>query len=221
MAGPRIGHLLIRYGKITEEQLAKALERQKEKGGTLGSNLVELGVITDNDMNMALAAQLGFKPVDIDIEELDPEVVELIPADISMKFKTVAIEKIGNNLTVAITDPTNNFALDTIKMITGLKIDARICSESQITKVIEKFFDVSDSFSDVMKDIDAEDLEVVEEHEDEDTIGTDVNVDDAPLVRLVNSLLVDAVKRKASDIHIEPFERQMRVRFRIDGTLIP
>ena len=220
MAGPRIGLLLIRAGKITEENLKKALERQKESGGNIGANLVELGVIAESDMNLALAAQLGFKSVDIDIEELDPEVVELIPAEISMKFKAVAIAKIGNNLTVAITDPTNTFALDTIKMITGLKIDARICSESQIAKVLEKFFDVSDSFSDVMKDIDAEDLEVVEEHEDEDASGTEVNVDDAPLVRLVNSLLVDAVKRKASDIHIEPFERQMRVRFRIDGTLI-
>ena len=220
MAGPRIGNLLIREKKITEEQLEEALKKQKESGGSVGAHLIEMGFISETEMNMALARQLGVKAIELNIEELDPEVVNLIPAEVAFKFKVIAIDKDGKTLKVATADPTNTFAFDSVKLITGLKVVAMIAPDSSIRKAIDKFYDMGDSFSEVMKDFDADDFEVIEETEDEDDLGTEVNVDDAPLVRLVNSLLVDAVKRSASDIHIEPFERQIRVRFRIDGTLI-
>lgn len=216
MAGARIGNLLVKDRKITVEQLEAALKRQREKGGNLGGNLIELGYVNERDLTETLGKQLGVQPVDLRLDELDEDVVNIIPAEVAVKFQVVAFERQGKLLKVAIADPTNTFALDSIKLITGCKVDPYIAPDSAIRHVIDKIYKTTEELSSILDDIDTEEFEVVEERE-EDVTG--VNVDDAPLVRLVNSLLVDAVKRGASDIHIEPFEKHVRVRFRIDGTL--
>lgn len=216
MAGARLGNLLVKDRKINVEQLEEGLKRQRDKGGNLGSNLIELGYVKESDLIEVLAKQLGVNSVNLVLDELDEDVVTVIPAEVAMKFNAVAFEKNGKILKVAIADPTNNFALDAIKLITGCKIEPFIATESAIHNIIEKIYHTTNNLSNILEDFEGEELEVVEEHEDDvETIDTD----DAPLVRLVNSLLVDAVKRGVSDIHIEPFEKEVRVRFRLDGVL--
>ncbi len=217
MAGARIGNILVRDKKITVEQLEIALKHQREKGGNLGGNLIELGFLSEQDLTESLAKQLGVQRVELKLDEIREDVVNLIPAEVAIKFQVVAFEKEGKLLKVAIADPTNTFALDSIKLITGCKIEAFIASESGIRTIIDKIYKTTEEISSILDDFEGDEIEVVEEKDDE---VTGVNADDAPLVRLVNSLLVDAVKRGASDIHIEPFEKHVRVRFRQDGVLI-
>jgi len=216
MANAKIGNLLVKDRKISVEQLEEALKRQREKGGNLGTNLIDLGFIEESELIEVLAKQLGVSSVELNIDEIDEDIVNLIPAEVALKFNVVAFEKNGKIMKVAIPDPTNSFALDSIKLITGCKIEPYIASESSIKAIIDKIYNTTDELEGILDEFDGEDLEVLEETEDDvETIDTD----DAPLVRLVNSLLVDAVKRGVSDIHIEPFEKQVRVRFRIDGVL--
>ncbi len=216
MAGARIGNLLVKDKKINVEQLEEALKRQREKGGNLGSNLIDLGYLGEEDLSEVLAKQLGLKTVELSTDDIDEDLVNLIPAEVAIKFNVVAFEKLGRSLKVAIADPTNSFALDSIKLITGCKIEPYIATEKSIHKIIEKVYNTTEEMSSILNDFDTDDLEVVEETEEN---VEHVDTDDAPLVRLVNSLLVDAVKRGASDIHIEPFEKDVRVRFRVDGVL--
>ncbi len=217
MAGARIGNLLVKENKITVEQLEEALKRQRDNGGNLGGNLIELGYLSEVELTQTLAKQLGVKTIDLKIEELDEDVVNIIPAEVALKFNVIVFEKVGNMLKVAINDPTNSFALDSIKLVTGCKIEPYIATGSSIRNLINKIYKTTEEVSSILDDFnEAGDIEVVEETEED--VGT-VNTDDAPLVRLVNSILVDAVRKGVSDIHIEPFEKQVRVRFRLDGAL--
>ena len=213
---PRIGNLLVKNNKISVEQLEEALIKQREKGGNLGTHLIELGFVSEEEFTEALAKQLGVENIDLSSEEPDEDVVNLIPAEVALKFNILAFEKVGKTLKVAISDPTNTFALDSIKLITGCKIEPYISSESSIRTIVNKLYKTTEEVSSILDDFEGGDLEVVEETEED--VGA-INTDDAPLVRLVNSILVDAVRKGVSDIHIEPFEKQVRVRFRLDGTL--
>jgi len=217
MADMRIGNLLVKDEKISVEQLELALKRQREKGGNLGVNLIELGYVKEEDLYGALAKQLGVKTANLEDADIDEDIVNIIPAEVAVKFCVLAFEKTGKVLKVAIADPTNTFALDSIKLITGCKIEPYIATESSIRAIIDLIYKKSTDISSILDDFDSGDLEVVEE-QDDDVAG--LSADDAPLVRLVNSLLVDAVKRGVSDIHIEPFDKEVRVRFRLDGALI-
>ncbi|MFC1485442.1 type IV-A pilus assembly ATPase PilB [Candidatus Latescibacterota bacterium] len=217
MAVARIGNLLVKNKSISLEQLEEALKRQRERGGNLGGNLIDLGFVDEEQLTDALAAQLGVKKISLKIEDIDEVTANLIPAEVALKFNVVVFEKVGKLLKVAIADPTNAFALDSIKLVTGCKIESYIATESSIKALISKIYKTTEEMSTILDDFaEADDLEVVEETEDD--VGQ-INTDDAPLVRLVNSLLVDAVRKGASDIHIEPFEKQVRVRFRVDGSL--
>jgi len=213
---PRIGNLLVKNKKISVEQLEEALKKQRDQGGNIGKHLVELGYVSENELTEALSAQLGVKLADLSVEELDESVVNLIPAEVALKFNVIAFGKIGKLLKVAISDPMNTFAIDSIKLITGCKIEPYISSDNSIRSLINKFYKTSEEVSAILDDFEGSDIEVVEETEDDVSA---INTDDAPLVRLVNSILVDAVRKGASDIHIEPFEKQVRVRFRVDGVL--
>jgi type IV pilus assembly protein PilB len=217
MAVARIGNLLVKNKTISLEQLEEALKRQRERGGNLGGNLIELGYVSEEQLTDALAAQLGVKKVELRADEIDEDVANLIPAEVALKFNVVVFEKIGKSLKVAIVDPTNSFALDSIKLVTGCKIEPYIATEGSIKSIITKVYKTTEEMSSILDDFaESSDLEVVEETEED---VSQINTDDAPLVRLVNSLLVDAVRKGASDIHIEPFEKQVRVRFRMDGAL--
>lgn len=222
----KLGQMLLKAGAISQEQLESALEKQRSEGGSLGSNLVKMEMITDEQILNYVGKQLNVEVIiALNGEELNGSVVKIIPADVAKKFNVVAIKKAGNTLTVAAADPTNIFVLDSIKFVTGFNVKPVIASESSIKAAIEHHYANGDeqaleAMDDILKDFEGEELEVLEEEDEPDSDVLEAAVSDAPLVRLVDSIIVDAIRRGASDIHIEPYERAIRVRYRIDGTLV-
>ncbi|RKZ30221.1 type IV-A pilus assembly ATPase PilB [bacterium] len=219
-----LGEMLIRAGRITEEQLKKALEVQKESGGKLGEVLLELGYIEDeNVINEFVAKQLNVGSIKLADLELDPEVVSLIPVDIARKFTVIATIKVGKLLFVATEDPSNLFVLDTLKFVTNHDIQPVMTSKSAIQDAIERYYGTDEeTVDDILEDMaTAEDLNIVDEEEEE---ISDMELQEAvlekPLVKLVNSIIMNAIRRKASDIHIETYEKRTRLRYRIDGDLV-
>ncbi len=217
----KIGEMLLKAGKISQEQLEQALYEQKEHGGKLGEVLLRLGYIKDeNVINGFLAKQLNIGTVKLDDLELEQDIIALIPADIAQKFSIIATIRVGKILFVATNDPGNVFVMDTIKFVTGLEIQPVMTSKESIGKAIDKYYGTAESLSDVVDDV-SDDMEIVEGEEEDDISETDLQraISDRPLVKLVNSLIIDAIRIKASDIHIEIYEKRFRVRYRIDGVL--
>jgi type IV pilus assembly protein PilB len=209
---------LIEAKKISKQQVADAERLVKSNGGSLGVSLVKSGALTVAEWTDFLSEFYGVKAVDIAGAEVDPAVIRLIPADVASRFQVVPYKRNGRKLTVVMANPSNIFALDDIKFITGCEVETCVASDDLIKKAIDRFYDSAESLASVMKEFD-EDVEIVEEFKDEGVNLSDITAEEAPVVKLVNSLLADAIKKGASDIHIEPFERQLRVRFRIDGML--
>jgi type IV pilus assembly protein PilB len=216
----KLGDILVREGLITQEQLRKALQEQKSSGMRLGYTLVKLGFIEETEVTKMLARQYRMPAVDLSRFEVDPKILRLIPPDIATKHTVLPLKREGRTLTVAIADPNNVTAIEDIKFITRCDVFPVIAGEYTLRNAIDRYYQQSDAqLQTLLKSVeDAEDLEVVEEQQDEDVKATDL-ADDAPVVKLINGLLTDAVKRGASDIHIEPFEHEMRVRYRVDGAL--
>ncbi len=217
----RLGELLVKNSIITKEQLTKALEEQKESGGQqrLGSILIKNGLITEPDLTSFLSKQYGFPSINLADYDVDASVIKIIPVDIAQKYQIVPVNRSGSTLIIAMCDPSNIFAIDDIKFMTGYNVEVVIASESAIRGGIDKFYDQSASLADVMNDLELDDLEVIGEEEDVDVSSLERATEDAPVVKLVNLILTDAIKKKASDIHVEPYERSFRVRYRIDGIL--
>jgi len=216
----KLGDILVREGLITQEQLKKALQEQKSSGMRLGYTLVKLGFIEETEVTKMLARQYRMPAVDLSRFEVDPKILKLIPPDIATKHVVLPLKREGRTLTVAIADPNNVAAIEDIKFITRCDVFPVIAGEYTLRNAIDRYYQQSDAqLQSLLKSVEAEeDLEVVEDMEDEDVKATDL-ADDAPVVKLINGLLTDAVKRGASDIHIEPFEHEMRVRYRVDGAL--
>ena len=214
----RLGDLLVREGLITREQLQSALTEQRNTGMRLGYTLVKLGIIEETEITKMLARQYRMPAVDLARFEVDPRIVKLVPSEVAMRHTVLPLKREGRTLTVAMSDPTNMTVLDDLKFITRYDIFPVIAGEYTLRTAIERYYEQTDvQLQSILKDIEAEeDLEVIEEQEDEDAPQL---ADDAPVVKLINGILTDAVKRGASDIHIEPFEHELRVRYRIDGTL--
>ncbi|MEE9554887.1 MAG: type IV-A pilus assembly ATPase PilB [candidate division Zixibacteria bacterium] len=215
-----LGKMLVKAGKITEEQLHKALEMQKDGSSKLGEILVKIGAVSDeNVISEFIGKQLNIGALRITDIELNPDIIKLIPQDIASKFNVIAVTKLGKTLVVAISDPNNIYVLDAIKFITGCNIQPVISPESTILKAIETYYDDGGALNDIIKDMSSE-LEVVEETE-EDYSEQDLQsqVQDKPLVKLVDGIIADAIKKNASDIHFECYEKRIRVRYRLDGTL--
>lgn len=221
MQANRLGELLVRNNIVTKEQLAKALEEQKGSEGQLrlGSILTKNGLISEQDLITFLSKQYGVPSINLSEFEADAAVVKIIPADVAQKYQIVPVNRAGSTLIIAMTDPSNIFAIDDIKFMTGYNVEVVVASESAIKAAIDKYYDQSASLADVMGDLDMEDLEVVDTADEVDVSSLERATEDAPVVKLVNLILTDAIKRKASDIHIEPYERSFRVRYRIDGVL--
>lgn len=217
----RIGDLLVREGLITREQLQHALQEQRGTGLRLGYTLVKLGLIQEVEITKMLARQYRVPAVDLSRFEVDPKIIKLIPPDVAVKHHVLPLKRDGRTLTVAMAEPTNVSILDDLKFITRYDIFPVIAGEYTLRNAIERYYEQTDAqLETLLKDIEeADDLEVIEE-EEEDADATAQMVDDAPVVKLINGILTDAVKRGASDIHIEPFEREIRVRYRIDGALL-
>ncbi|MCG8462713.1 MAG: Flp pilus assembly complex ATPase component TadA, partial [Holophagales bacterium] len=222
----RLGDLLVQAGRITPDQLRTALGKQREEGGRLGSNLIKMGLISEKELVEFLSKQFRVSAINLAQVEIDESVVKLIPSDVARKYTIMPVSKAGAKVTIAMLDPSNVFAMDDIKFMTGYNVEPVIASESAIRLAIEKYYGATHALElkKVMEELDeepmGEDLEVLEDEEEEFDLDTlEDESDEAPVVRLVNIILTDAIKRGASDIHIEPYEKKYRCRYRIDGIL--
>lgn len=261
----KLGEILVRENLITSQQLREALDYQRNSGGRLGSNLIKLGIISDEVITSVLSRQYGVPSINLELFHIDEETVKLISQEVAMKYTVLPISKVGSTLTLAMADPTNVFAMDDIKFMTGLNVEPVIASEASIQIAVAKYYSSSkaldlantaadDEFakmsakmsgngnsngsgnkgtvqklndSDLAVSLDkfefakadTEDLEVIEDNDEIDLAQLAKASEDAPVVRLVNVLLVDSLRRGASDIHVEPYEKDFRIRFRIDGLL--
>ena len=221
----RLGEILIKESLITQDQLQKALEFQRSNGGKLGSCLTKMGFITDDDITGVLSRQYGVPSINLKYYEIDPNVIKLIPQDTALRYQVIPLSRVGSVLTIAMTDPTNVFAMDDIKFMTGFNVEPVVASESAIGEAISRFYggtqQNTEELSKMMKDLVDEDqeLELAAEEAELDTATLEKAAEEAPIIKLVNLILTDSVKRGASDIHIEPYELEMRVRFRVDGQL--
>jgi len=213
----RIAQKLLESSLISQDQLALALESQQSGGGTLSYNLVKTGAISEMAFAEFMGQVYNVPAVDLDAVSIDGNAVDLIPSDVATKFQVVPLKREGRTLTVAMANPDNIFAIDDIKFITGFDVRPVVATETAIKRCIDRLYDSADSLASIMGEME-EDFEIVEEEEDPEAIAAAAAAD-APVVKLVNSLISDAVSREASDIHIEPYEKQLRVRFRIDGML--
>jgi type IV pilus assembly protein PilB len=209
---------LLQAHLVDQTALEKAALQQKTAGGTLAGNLVKIGALTEEQLLDFLSKLYGCPAIDLKGFEPDPALTRLLPGDVASKFMALPVSKSGRRLVVALANPSNIFAIDDIKFITGYDVEPRVASDAAIKKALDRAYDSAGTMADVMKNFE-DDLAVVEEEDapaESDGLG---QVDEAPIVKLVNSLIGDAVRKGASDIHIEPYEKSMRVRFRIDGAL--
>jgi len=221
----RLGDLLVKEKIITAEQLAEAVKTQKENNCRLGSALVKLGFLTDGDVTNFLSRQYGVPAINLSYFEIDPAVVKLIPYETAKRYQILPLSRVGASLTIAMVDPTNVFAMDDIKFMTGFNIEPVVASESSILEGIDKAYGAKkEDLEHVMmsmSETDDADVEVQTEQEEMGLADLERAADEAPIVKLVNAVLSEAVTRGASDIHMEPYEREFRVRFRVDGVLQP
>ena len=249
----KLGEILVRENLISPQHLREALDYQREHGGRLGFNLVKLGLVSDDMITAVLSRQYGIPSVNLDLFQIDESVLRLIPQEVAQKHSVLPLSRVGATLTLAMVDPTNVFAMDDVKFMTGLNVEPVVVAEASIQHAIAKYYGTSREIelSSVSNDepvfetsgkgsnghgaithadlvsldsIDfetgqAEDVEVLEDNEEIDLSTLSRMSEDAPVVRLVNVLLVDALRRGASDIHVEPYEKELRIRFRIDGVL--
>lgn len=219
MANNRLGDLLIRNDLLSAEQLEKAVSEQKMNRERLPATLIRLKYITQDELAAFQSRQYGAPLIDLAEFEVDVSVVKLIGADVVQKYHLVPISRAGATLIVAMSDPSNIFAIDDIKFMTGHNVEVVVATEGAIKDAIDKYYDQSASLADVMSDLDDIDLEVIDDDDQVDLNELQMATEDAPVVKLVNLILTDAIKKGASDIHIEPYERTFRVRYRIDGVL--
>ena len=219
MATNRLGELLVRNSLLTEEQVSKAITEQKMNKERFVATLIRLKYIKEDDLSSFLSRQYGAPAINLAEFEVDTDVVKLISADVVQKYHLVPINRAGSTLIVAMSDPSNIFAIDDIKFMTGHNVEVVVATESAIKDAIDRYYDQSASLADVMGDLDDIDLEVIEDDDQVDLNELQMATEDAPVVKLVNLILTDAIKKGASDIHIEPYEKSFRVRYRIDGVL--
>ncbi len=221
MQTSRLGDILVKNNIITSEQLTAALQEQKMSGGQskLGTILVKNGLVKEPDLVAFLSRQYGVPTIALSDYDVDPAVIKIIPAEVVQKYNLIPVNRAGSTLIVAVSDPSNLFAIEDIKFMTSYNVEMVVTSESDIKAAIDKYYDQSASLADVMDNLDMEDLELVDTEEEVDVSSLERATEDAPVVKLVNLILMDAIKKKASDIHIEPYEKTFRVRYRIDGVL--
>ena len=233
----RIGELLLKEKRITPEQLQEALNYQRANGGKLGFNLIKLGYVKDEEITALLSKQYGVPSIALGQFEIDPAVLKLVPAETAQKYQIVPLSRAGATLTIAMTDPTNVFAMDDIKFMTGYNVEPVVASETAVVESIQKYYGRSaapaasaaapsalEVASRALEDMpmlsgSSGDVEVLEEFEE---ISVDLLArqgEEAPVIKLVNVILMSAIQKGASDIHIEPYEKELRVRYRIDGIL--
>ena len=221
MQASRLGEILVKNNLVTRDQLSKALEEQKLSGNQLriGSILINQKLLTEEQLTSFLSKQYGVPSVNLSDYEIDSAVIKIIPAEVAQKYQLVPVNRAGATLIVAVSDPSNLFAIEDIKFMSGYNIEMVVASERDIKVSLDKYYDQTASLADVMSDLDVEDMEIVGDEEQIDLTVLERASEEAPVVKMVNAILQDAIRKKASDIHIEPYEKLFRVRYRIDGVL--
>ncbi|HSE27682.1 MAG TPA: GspE/PulE family protein, partial [Gemmatimonadales bacterium] len=212
--------MLVREGLVTREQLKHAQGESRGNGNGLAWNLVKMGVVQEVELTKVLGRIYRVPAVDLSRFEVDPRILRLLPPDLATRHLVLPLKREGRTLTVAMVDPANVTLLEDLKFITRYDVFPVLAGEFTLRTLIERHYDSGEQqLKELLKDVEglADDVEVLEEQEDE--AATQAQIDDAPVVKLINGLLTDAVRRGASDIHIEPFEHELRVRYRVDGAL--
>jgi len=220
MAG-RLGELLVRENLISLQQLQKAQEEQKKAGGRIGYHLTKLGFIEESELTNFLSKQYGVPSINLKEFDIDAEVVRLVPKDVAEKHQCIPVNRAGASLILAMSDPSNIYAIDDIKFLTGYNIEVVVASEQAIKEALEKYYtEKAPSYEEVMEGFDENEINFEHDAEEGDNVvDLEKSATDAPVVKLVNLVLLDAIKKGASDIHVEPYERDFRVRYRVDGVL--
>jgi len=215
----RIGELLVKENLLSADQLRQAREGAASKGGRLGAEITQLGFLDEVELTDFVAKQYGVPSINLDDFDIDREVLGLIPEDVALKHGVVPVNRAGSTLILATADPSNIFALDDIKFLTGYNIQPVVASEDAIKRCIDGLYEQADVLEEVMAGFDDSDIDVIQMDDDVDAGELGKEAEDAPVVKLVNLILTDAIKKSCSDIHIEPYEKSFRVRYRIDGVL--
>ncbi|WP_437738718.1 type IV-A pilus assembly ATPase PilB [Sorangium sp. So ce1335] len=216
----RLGELLVREKLISLQQLRQAQEEQRKTGQNLGYALAKLGYISDGEITSFLSTQYRVPAVALDEYEIDAEVSRLVSREVCEKHKIIPISRSGTALVVAMADPTNLHAIDDIKFLTGFNVEPVVASETGITEAIERAYNVGPSYDEVLSEFGEEEVGFQVEADDVNVLELEKAAEGAPVVRLVNAILLNAIKKGASDIHVEPYEKKLRVRYRIDGVLM-
>ncbi|WP_437987773.1 type IV-A pilus assembly ATPase PilB [Sorangium sp. So ce117] len=216
----RLGELLVREKLISLQQLRQAQEEQRKTGQNLGYALAKLGYVSDGEITSFLSTQYRVPAVALDEYEIDAEVSRLVSRDVCEKHKIIPISRSGTALVVAMADPTNLHAIDDIKFLTGFNVEPVVASETGITEAIERAYNVGPSYDEVLSEFGEEEVGFQVEADDVNVLELEKAAEGAPVVRLVNAILLNAIKKGASDIHVEPYEKKLRVRYRIDGVLM-
>jgi type IV pilus assembly protein PilB len=216
----RLGELLVRENLISLQQLQKAQEEQKSKGGRIGFHLTKLGFIEESELTDFLSKQYGVPSINLKDFEIDPEVIKLLTKEVAEKHQCIAVNRAGASLILAMSDPSNIFAIDDIKFITGYNIEVVVASEQAIKEAIDKYYaEKGPSYEEVMEGFNEGEIEVDKDSDSINVVDLEKSASDAPVVKLVNLILLDAIKKGASDIHVEPYEKDFRVRYRVDGVM--
>ncbi len=217
----RLGELLVRENLISLQQLQKVQDEQRRTGGRIGSLLVRHGAIAEADLTGFLSKQYGVPAISLKDFEIDEEVLKLIPRATAEKHQVIPVNRAGSSLIIAMSDPSNIFAIDDIKFLTGYNVEVVVASDQAIREAIDRYYaEKGPSYEDLMQGFDDSEVSLVEAEDDAvNVLDLEKSAEEAPVVKLVNLILMDAIKKGASDIHIEPYEKDFRVRFRIDGVL--
>jgi type IV pilus assembly protein PilB len=219
----RLGNILLREGMITQDQLAGALQDARSNSTRLGYSLIKLGFIHEEELTRMLSRQYRVPAVDINKVTVDPRILKLLPGDIAHRHLVLPLRRVGRTLTVAMANPADPGAIDQLKFVTRHDIEPVVVGEFTLKRQIDKYYGKQDAdvLAELLDVIDDDGVEVIEEREDDfSEAALKAQVEDAPVVKLINGLLTDAVLKGASDIHIEPYEYELRVRYRIDGALM-
>ncbi len=237
----QVGELLLKEKRITSDQLKEALNHQRQNGGKLGLHLISLGFVKEDELTALLSKQYGVPSITLGTFEIDPSVIKLVPPETAAKYQVIPITRSGATLTLAMTDPTNVFAMDDIRFMTGYNVEPVVASERSVLEAVAKYYgkalgnglngsygsngasalDIASKALEEMPELNgqAQDVEVLDDLEEISAETLARQGEDAPIIRLVNVLLMGAIQKGASDIHIEPYEKEVRVRYRIDGLL--
>ncbi len=216
----RLGELLVREKLISLQQLRQAQEEQRKNGSNLGYALAKLGYISDGEITNFLSSQYRVPAVNLDEYEIEPEAIKLVSKEVCEKHKIVPLSRQGSALVVAMADPTNLHAIDDIKFLTGFNVEPVVASETAIAQAIERAYNVGPTYDDVLSEFANEDVGFSVEEDELNAMELEKQAEGAPVVRLVNAILLNAIKKGASDIHVEPYEKKLRVRYRVDGVLL-